>query len=99
MSNMGWICPRCDKVHAPHVSGCDCRPLPDLIGKPLPTYPTPEITKWPIGPLPPYVPNPPVMQPIYPMPVCGCRGPCGNAACPHMPKITCATFGQFSIAQ
>jgi hypothetical protein len=22
--NTGWICPRCNKVNAPHVSQCDC---------------------------------------------------------------------------
>jgi len=22
----GWICPRCGRVHAPWVSGCDCHP-------------------------------------------------------------------------
>lgn len=22
----GWICPRCQRVHAPHVAGCDCVP-------------------------------------------------------------------------
>lgn len=26
--------------------------------------------------------------PIYPMPICGCTGPCGNVACPHMMKVT-----------
>jgi len=20
----GWICPRCEKVHAPQIPGCDC---------------------------------------------------------------------------
>ena len=23
----GWVCPRCGKVHAPHIPACDC-PLP-----------------------------------------------------------------------
>jgi hypothetical protein len=22
--NIGWICPRCDRVNAPHVDWCDC---------------------------------------------------------------------------
>lgn len=22
----GWICPRCQVVHAPFVAGCDCQP-------------------------------------------------------------------------
>jgi hypothetical protein len=24
--NQGWVCPRCGKVHAPFVRGCDCTP-------------------------------------------------------------------------
>jgi len=23
---IGWICPRCNKVHAPHIPACDCPP-------------------------------------------------------------------------
>lgn len=23
----GWECPRCQKIHAPHVDECDCKPL------------------------------------------------------------------------
>jgi hypothetical protein len=23
---IGWVCPRCQVVHAPHVSRCDCPP-------------------------------------------------------------------------
>lgn len=26
----GWECPRCGKIHAPHVSGCECRANPSL---------------------------------------------------------------------
>ncbi len=22
----GWICPRCERVNAPHVEKCDCEP-------------------------------------------------------------------------
>lgn len=84
MSNTGWICPRCQKVHAPFVQNCGCVPLPDLIGKPLPLPTNPDQAGW--------------RPPMYPMPVCGCTGPCGNAACPHRPKITCATIPQFSVA-
>lgn len=25
----GWICPRCQKVHAPWVEHCDCEPQQD----------------------------------------------------------------------
>ena len=25
MKNVGWICPRCDKVHAPSVLTCNCK--------------------------------------------------------------------------
>lgn len=25
-TNYGWVCPRCQAVHAPHVSRCNCRP-------------------------------------------------------------------------
>ena len=24
----GWICPRCETVHAPSVTQCGCRPVP-----------------------------------------------------------------------
>lgn len=24
----GWVCPRCERVHAPHISGCLCLPAP-----------------------------------------------------------------------
>jgi hypothetical protein len=58
MSNTGWICPRCQKVHAPFVQSCNCDPTPDLIGKPLPTYPRPEPTVWPA----------PLTVPAHPMP-------------------------------
>lgn len=23
---VGWVCPRCQKVNAPHVPSCDCKP-------------------------------------------------------------------------
>jgi len=26
-AGLGWECPRCRAIHAPWVSGCDCRPL------------------------------------------------------------------------
>lgn len=26
MSRQGWICPRCQTVHAPWVPSCDCQP-------------------------------------------------------------------------
>lgn len=25
----GWVCPRCQTVHAPHVDKCDCKPKQD----------------------------------------------------------------------
>ena len=79
MSNTGWICPRCQKVHAPDVRGCDCKALPDLIGVP-----------WPRSPFDGLPPEPPMPLRLYPMPGCGCTGPCCNVACPHAPKVTCA---------
>lgn len=24
MGNMGWVCPKCNKVHAPYIPGCNC---------------------------------------------------------------------------
>lgn len=53
--NKGWECPRCQKVHAPWVDGCDCNS-----GLP---------TTAPI--LPPQLPSLPIIQPqpigtIYP---------------------------------
>lgn len=33
MSNTGWVCPRCSKVHAPFVQSCNCSPG---LGSPLP---------------------------------------------------------------
>lgn len=32
----GWECPRCKKVHAPHVAGCDCAPAQEEEDKPCP---------------------------------------------------------------
>ena len=26
--NTGWICPRCQAVHAPHIPACHCHYLP-----------------------------------------------------------------------
>jgi len=40
MSNMGWICPRCNKVHAPDVKWCRCQPL--IGGPQLPPYNIPS---------------------------------------------------------
>jgi len=28
-AQMGWICPRCNKVHAPSVLSCECADKPD----------------------------------------------------------------------
>ena len=25
-SSVGWLCPRCGTIHAPHVEKCDCPP-------------------------------------------------------------------------
>ncbi len=43
MSNTGWICPRCAKVHAPFVPECKCAPglVGGPIGIPVPSYPYP----------------------------------------------------------
>lgn len=38
MSEYGWICPKCNKVHAPWVSECDCN-------KPSQTYTTNSSTE------------------------------------------------------
>ena len=29
MSNSGWVCPRCKKVHAPFVPSCNCKVNPN----------------------------------------------------------------------
>lgn len=34
MTNYGWICPRCQKVHAPAAQTCAC--APSTLGAPLP---------------------------------------------------------------
>ncbi len=36
---MGWVCPRCQKVHAPYVPGCECVPVSPVIPAPPPMYP------------------------------------------------------------
>lgn len=28
MTFVGWICPRCEAVNAPHVERCNCAPAP-----------------------------------------------------------------------
>ena len=30
MINTGWLCPRCQTVHAPDVKQCSCRPQLDV---------------------------------------------------------------------
>ena len=77
MSNTGWICPRCQKVHAPFVPGCDCKHV-DNIGTPRPRFPLETLPKTYSLP-----------SISHPMPICGCTGPCCNSACPHAPKVTC----------
>jgi len=84
MSNTGWICPRCQKVHAPFVSACSCdgpvSPYRDAdLKQPVPPIRIPGVR-------PGWEPLPSVATP---MPICGCTGPCANAACPHRPVVTC----------
>lgn len=97
-TRQGWICPRCDKVLSPDVKECSCV-LPDLIGKPLPSLPDITPTGWPFKPLGPDFPEYAQVPPTWPMPVCGCTGPCANAACPHRLRVTCAMIPQFSVAR
>jgi hypothetical protein len=33
LSRVGWLCPRCQKVHAPEVEACDCNPQPQAKGQ------------------------------------------------------------------
>lgn len=35
--NKGWICPRCEAVHAPHIQGCNCAPGSDIYRTLFPT--------------------------------------------------------------
>lgn len=46
MSNTGWICPRCQKVHAPFVQTCNCAPSP--VGTLIPSSPKPDPIGWPL---------------------------------------------------
>lgn len=74
MTREAWFCPSCQKHHAPHVETC---PAPvDLIGKDrmpaLPSIP------------PPYWSQPSILPDLC----AGCKGPCGNVACPKLPKVT-----------
>lgn len=39
----GWICPKCDRSHAPHVDSCLCS-VP-VIGQPGPTERDSDMTK------------------------------------------------------
>lgn len=38
------------------------------------------------------------MNPIPFNPCAGCKGPCLNAACPRLPRITCATSNTYGSA-
>jgi len=29
-NNIGWVCPKCDKVNAPSVLSCTCVPVPEM---------------------------------------------------------------------
>lgn len=44
----GWICPKCDRSHAPHVDSCLCS-VP-VLGRPWPSMPV-----WPVWVSPPQV--------------------------------------------
>ena len=33
MMQTGWLCPRCETVHAPDVKQCSCRPQLDIFGE------------------------------------------------------------------
>lgn len=38
--NIGWECPRCGKIHAPHIDSCDCSKPGEWAPNQWPTYPT-----------------------------------------------------------
>lgn len=44
MSQQPWICPRCEKVHAPHVDSCDCFPVSGA--KESAAVPAPPAANW-----------------------------------------------------
>lgn len=38
--NYGWICPKCGRVHAPHIDACPCSEHKDYWNQPIyPNYP------------------------------------------------------------
>ncbi len=42
----GWICPRCQKVNAPHVDSCACSILIPNTAYPYPWYPVYPWWEW-----------------------------------------------------
>lgn len=48
-NNYGWICPRCDKVHAPSVERCDCYINPNM-PRTIPLVPTQPFQAFPLVP-------------------------------------------------
>lgn len=48
-TQMGWECPRCHSIHAPHVSTCNCKLPRDMVVTDTPVYspesgmPTPPV--------------------------------------------------------
>lgn len=49
--NLGWECPRCGVVYAPHIHRCDCG------RRSMPTYPPPMDWTYYQGPYPIYTDN------------------------------------------
>ncbi len=38
MTNMGWVCPKCDRAVSPAKDYCDCAPAV-VVATPFPVYP------------------------------------------------------------
>ena len=80
MKNVGWICPRCDKVHAPSVLTCNCKKEESL-----------SVTH--VAPIPPgYIPDDLVIK----SPTCGrCEKTDGTILTSLPPKVKCPITGEY----
>jgi hypothetical protein len=71
-----WFCPACQKHHAPHVETCPAGTLQGGVDYRKPGFFDPAPFRyW-------------EAQPAPFDPCAGCKGACGNAACPKLPRIT-----------